>query len=202
MKQGGACEIQDRGIHMDLKDIPGRAFLDTSVVNFVLDHGEQIHDGAELPRNISKRAAHDIEALRYIFLTGQRASWQFSVSPYTYKEVICTRNPSRRYFLENWFFEIWHYWREIIEQNNDLPSFIEAEKVRIELLASGFLDILPDIEDRLLICDAIVYRCDCFCTRDWNTILRHRDALQNLPIKIITPSEWWRLIEPYSGLWV
>lgn len=31
---------------MHLQDIPGRAFLDTSVVNFMLDFGEQIHDGA------------------------------------------------------------------------------------------------------------------------------------------------------------
>jgi hypothetical protein len=183
------------------QDIPGRAFLDTCVVNFMLDHGEQIHDAAPYPEDLSGRDANDIASLYSIFLTGQRASWQFAISPYTYKEVISTKDLSRRHYLEIWFFEIWHYWREIIEQNNDLPTFGEAERIKIELLASGILDVLPDIEDRILICDAIVYRCDCFCTRDWKTILKRRDALKSLPIKIITPTEWWSIIEPYAGLW-
>lgn len=187
---------------MSITEVPGRAFLDTSAVNFLLDYGEQIHDGAAIPAEATDRVASDIQSFRNIFFTGQRASWQFAISPYTYKEVISTNDPSRRYYLDNWFFEIWHYWRGIIEQSNDLPDFIEAETTRIELLVSGILDVLPGIEDRLLICDAIVYRCDCFCTRDWNTILMHRDALIALPIKIMTPTEWWRLIEPYASLWV
>lgn len=88
------------------------------------------------------------------------------------------------------------------EENNDLPSFVEAERIRVQLLASRVIDVLPDLEDRLLICDAVVHRCDCFCTRDWGTILKHRHALRELPIQIITPTEWWALIEPYAPLWV
>ena len=187
---------------MSTFDIPGRAFLDTSVVNFMIDYGEQIHDNAPIPDGVTHWVAQDIESLRKIFLTGQRASWQFAISPFTYKEVISTNNPSHRYYLENWFFVIWHYWREIIEQNNDLPDFIEAERIRIELLASGILDALPGLEDRILVCDAIVYRCDCFCTRDWKTVLKYRDTIKALPIQFVTPSEWWKLIEPYSNLWV
>lgn len=187
--------------HMSLQDVPGRAFLDTSVVNFILDYGEQIHDGALIPENSTERIVRDIEALRRIFLVGQRASWQLAISPFTYKEVIATKNPSRRKYLETWFFEIWHYWREIVEQNNDLPEFIEAERIRVEILASGILGALPGIEDRILICDAVVYRCDCFCTRDWNTIIKYRDTLQPLPIKILTPTEWWNLILPYANIW-
>ncbi len=186
---------------MPLLDVPGRAFLDTSVINFMLDYGEQIHDGAALSINTSERVLQDIQSLRNIYATGQRASWQFAISQFTYKEVISTNNSSRRYYLENWFFEVWHYWRDTIEQDNDLPDFIEAERIRVEILASGVLDALPGIEDRMLICDSIVYRCDCFCTRDWKTILKYRDTLSTLPIKIITPTEWWNLIQPYAGLW-
>ena len=98
--------------------------------------------------------------------------------------------------------EVWDYWITIIEENNDLPSFVEAEKTKIKLLSSGILDIIPDIEDRLLICDAVVYKCDCFCTRDYKTILKHRNRLSSIPIKIISPKEWWNLIRPYAGLWV
>lgn len=182
-------------------DIPGRAFLDTAVVNFVLDFGEQIHDGAPPPANSTKRVICDIDALYNLFLTGQRAQWQLAVSPYTYREVSNTREPKKRHYLETWFFDLWNYWREIVKHNNDLPDFIEAESIRVELLASGHLDVLPDAEDRLLICDAVVYRCDCFCTRDWRTIIKHRDELAGLQLKIVTPAEWWSMIEPYAQLW-
>lgn len=142
-----------------------------------------------------------INALHNIFLVGERASWQLAISPHTYKEVISTKDNSQRYYLEKWFTDVWHYWLTILEESSDLPSFIEAENTKIQLLSSGILDVLSDIEDRILICDAIVYRCDCFCTRDWKTILKHRDHLMNLPIVIITPTEWWKYVEPYSRLW-
>jgi hypothetical protein len=74
---------------------------------------------------------------------------------------------------------------------NNLPSFIEAEETRIQILSSGILDVLPDVADRVLLCDAVVYRCDCFCTFDKKTILKHREILKALPVEIMTPSEWW-----------
>lgn len=186
---------------MDLKEIPGRAFLDTSALNFVLEYGEYIFDTVPPSKTLSKRVIEDIDAFYNIFLTGQRASWQLAISPFTYKEVISTQDATKRYYLENWFMDVWNYWLGILEANNDLPSFVEAEHMRITLLSSGILDILPDIEDRILVCDSVVYRCDCFCTRDWHTILKYRDHLKNLPIKIVQPSEWWSLIRPYAALW-
>ena len=181
--------------------IPGRAFLDTSVVNFIFDYGEQIHDGMQPLNGLPKHDKDDINALYNIFFTGKRASWQLAISPFTYHEVIKTRNPSRRNNLEKWIFEIWEYWREIISHNDDLPSFIEAEDLRIRILGSAILDTLPDFNDRVLIVDALVYRCDCFCTRDRKTILKHRESLNDLGLPIVSPSEWWGMIKPYASLW-
>jgi len=187
---------------MDCKDIPGRVFLDTSSLNFILDYGEYIFDGMTLSETSNKYTTEDINAFYNIFLTGKRATWQIAISPFTYKEVIDTQDAKKRYYLEGWFMNVWDYWRNIIEDSGNLPSFIEAEHTRIKLLSSGMLDMLPDIEDRVLISDAIVYRCDCFCTRDWQTILKHRDHLTSLPIKIITPTEWWNLVRSFAALWV
>ena len=186
---------------MNFEELPGRVFLDTCVINFILDYGEQIHEGVAPPTVARDRVVRDIDALYNIFLTGQRAMWQLAISPHTYQEVMQTGDPARRYYLETWFLEVWQYWREIIEQSNDLPSSTEAENLRFQLLASGALDILPDLEDRVLICDAVVYRCELFCTRDWTTILKHRSALKDVPIDIVTPAEWWLRIRPYAGLW-
>jgi len=187
---------------MKLEELPGRVFLDTSAVNFILDHGEEIHDGAAPPAGFPDRVVRDVDALYNVFLTGQRAQWQLAVSPHTYQEVVRTQNAHRRRQLETWFLEIWQYWRDIIDKNDDLPSFIEAENLRLQLLASGTLDAIPDAADRILLSDAVVYRCELFCTRDWTTILKHRPALTDLPVEIVTPAEWWQRVRPYAGLFV
>ena len=187
---------------MDLKDIPGRVFLDTCVVNFMLDYGEQIHDGAPVPVDASERMARDIEALYNIMLVGQRAMWQLAISPHTYQEIAATKTVGRRNRLQTWFDDLWQYWLNVIHEDDNLPSFIEAEDTRVRLLASGSLNVLPDVADRILVCDAAVYRCELFCTRDWTTILKHRPDLRGLPFDIVTPAEWWTEIRPYAALWV
>ena len=185
---------------MKLEDLPGRVFLDTCVVNFILDHEEEIHDGVAPPADVPERVLRDVDALYNVFLAGQRAQWQLAVSPHTYHEVVRTQDPHRRHHLETWFLEIWRYWRDVIDQNDDLPSFIEAENLRLQLLASGTLDALQDFADRLLLSDAVAYRCELFCTRDWTTILKHRSTLTGVPVEIVTPVEWWQRVRPYAGL--
>lgn len=186
---------------MGLEDVPGRVFLDTNTLNFILDNGEYVFDAATPPGSLTKRQRQDVAALHNVFLTGERASWQLAISPSTYEEIIRTRHEGQRRYLESWFQDVWHYWLSVLEEADDLPSRTEAEHQKIELLSCGILDVLPDMEDRILICDAIVYRCECFCTRDWKTILKYRTYLTSLPLRIVTPTEWWGLIEPYARLW-
>jgi hypothetical protein len=187
---------------MRLEDLPDRVFLDTCVVNLILDFSEQIHNGAAIPDGVNERTASDIEALYNVFLVGQRAHWQLAVSPHTYQEVIGTVDARRRRSLETWFFELWQYWRDIVDADNDLPSFIDAEHRRVRLLSSNMLEVLPDLADRVLVCDAVVYNCDLFCTRDWTTILRHRNQVQGLPFDVVTPAEWWARVQPFAALFV
>ena len=124
-----------------------------------------------------------------------------AVSPHTYSEIAATRDQSKLSHLDLRFQELWQYWRSVIESNDELPSFIEADELRVRTLTSGYLCVLPDVADRVLLCDALVYRCDLFCTRDWRTILKHRDELAGLPIRIVSPSEWWAQVLPYARLW-
>ena len=181
--------------------IPGRVFLDTCVVNFILDYGEQIHDGAEAPEGIRDLDADDINALQKICVLGQRAAWQLAISPHTYFEITRTGNEERRSALDPWFQELRQYWRSTVHSNDDLPTFIEAEDERVQALGSGYLEVLPDVSDRVLLCDALVYRCDLFCTRDVSTIIKHRAELSGLPLEIVSPAEWWKKIEPFASLW-
>ena len=181
-------------------DIPGRILLDTNVVNFILDWGEAIHDGGEIPAHVSDRDTEDILALRDIWLTGQRASWQLAISPRTYHEIVATTDLVRRSDLESWFGELWLYWRKFFDQYQLLD--FDADSLARRLVPSEILAVLPDHSDRELLAHAIAYECDAMCTRDRKTILRHRDKLTRVPVRILTPTEWWAAISDYAGLWV
>jgi len=185
---------------LDIKKIPRRAFLDTCVVNFILEYSDQIHDNWPLPQDVNTRTSEDIHALRKIFIAGSRGGIQFAVSPFTYSEIAGTQDSGKLSHLHTWFQELWQYWRSVVDSYNDLPNFIEADDIRVQLLISEYARVLPDLSDRILLCDALVYRCDLFCTRDWNTILKHRKELSGLPIKFVTPSEFWALIQPFAFL--
>jgi len=123
-----------------------------------------------------------------------------AVSPYTYSEIAATRDSARLSQLDSWFQELWQYWRSVVGSDEDLPTFIEADELRVRMLTSGYLSVLPDIADRVLRCDALAYRCDLFCTRDWTTILKHRGDLIELPFEIVTPAEWWDRVRPFAAL--
>lgn len=181
-------------------DIPGRVLLDTNVVNFILDWGEAIHDGGQIPADVSVRDAEDILALRDIWLTGQRASWQLAISPRTYHEIEGTTDPVRRAALEGWFGELWLYWRDLVDQYQ--LSDDDTVSVARRLVPSDILAVLPDRSDRELLAHAIAYKCHAMCTRDRKTILRHRHKLKGVPLRILTPTEWWAAIAGYAGLWV
>lgn len=186
---------------MKIEELPGRIFLDTCTVNFVLDYGENIFDGTLPDESLPKRIKSDIEALYNIMLVGKRAMWQLAISPLTYEEIINTNNDYRKFHIEAWFKEIWGYWLRILQDDSDKYPLDKSEQIRINILSSGILDIIPERNDKSLILDSIIYQCDFFCTRDWKTMLKYRNLLAELPIKIITPSEWWEIIRPYSGLW-
>lgn len=79
---------------MPFEKLPGRVFLDTCVVNLILDFGEQVHENGIIEESVSPRLRADIEALRDIWTTGQRATWQLTISPLTYREVTATGDPS------------------------------------------------------------------------------------------------------------
>jgi predicted nucleic acid-binding protein len=181
--------------------IPTRILLDTNVVNFTLDWGEAIFDGGEIPNKLSERGVRDILALQGIFAAGQRAGWQLAISPKTHEEIMRTSNTAKRARLKGWFNEVWLYWREFFDEEGlndaDMASLV------VRLSSSQCLTVFPDTPDRELIAYAIAYKCDTFCTRDYRSILRHREKV-NLALlpRFITPTEWWEELRPYAALWI
>jgi hypothetical protein len=173
--------------------IPENIFLDTSVVNFILNYGEQIHDGVAIPDNSTTWERRDIEALRDIWLTGQRTNWHLTISPTTIAEIQNTRNVEQLQALLGWASELWIYSKEGASKLNRHRQKDRNVKMTTLLL-------LSDAGDRKLIQEAIENGCDAFCTRDWKIILRIRDSLRDIPLLFVSPNEWWQRIAPYATL--
>ena len=170
--------------------IPENVFLDTSVVNFILDFGEQIHDGVAVPDNVSPWVCRDIEALTGIWLIGQRAHLRLTISPGTIDEIERTRDSRKIQALWGWASELWIYSEECKATDQSKEKYLFGPTVM------AALEVLPDAGDRHLIREAIKADCDAFCTRDWRTILRHREQLRAVPITFLSPHEWWRAMSP------
>jgi hypothetical protein len=173
--------------------IPSHIFLDTSVVNFILDYGEQIHDGIPIPEHATFRVVRDIEALRGIWLTGQRASWHITISAGTIAEIKRTGQLGRLQDLLSWA-------SELVAYSDECERLAPTTSRRIQSAHLEKLCLLPDSGDRQLLREALQLGWDAFCTRDWKTILRHRDELPDLPLSILSPHEWWTAILPYAPL--
>ena len=88
---------------------------------------------------------------------------------------------------------------EIAECSGGAAVF--AQDLGRRIIGSDFLDMLPDRNDRELLAHAIGLECDVFCTSDRSTIVRRRDRLPALPIRVLTPVEWWHHVKPWAGLW-
>lgn len=176
------------------ENIPKRIFLDTNVINLMVKYPTEIFEQQPISSLVQASLAEDVEALMHIFYIGMRANWSICASQKTLAELSRTRNDVLRRDLLN-------YAMEIINggMNDEDREFANGFGRR--LVDSHFVDALPDRADRELVGNAIGYECDVFCTCDRVTIVNLRDKLPQLPLRILTPAEWWAHIRPWAGLW-
>lgn len=173
--------------------IPRRVFLDTNVINIIVKHAAEIFDGELIDTN-DQTLACDIEALRHVFFVGARANWDIRASQKVIDEISNTKNDALRGDLLEYAIQI-------------LNSGLSEEDRRFgvnfgrKLIDAPFAAALPDAADRQLIGNAIGFGCDSFCTCDRTTIINKRHQLKQIPLRILTPAEWWACIKPWAALW-
>lgn len=172
--------------------IPRRVFLDTNVVNLMMKYSEQVFEQAWLPEGLDRTRAHDVEALMHVFHIGGRAPWDILASRKTLNEIGETPDTDVRERLLDYAFEL----VDLATENSAYATSLGRR-----LIDAPFTAALPDPSDRELIGNAIGLGCDVFCTCDRRTVVRKREHLRLLPIRIVTPVEWWAHIKPWAGLW-
>lgn len=172
--------------------IPRRVFLDTNAVNLLVKRARHIFEHEPLPDSLNPTSAWDTEALMHVFYIGARANWDLVVSAKTIDEISRTQNASVREDLLDYAFEVVDTYSEDIAFAADFGR---------RLADAPLVAPLPDRADRELLGNAIGLGCDVFCTSDRSTIINKRDLLPQLPLRILTPVEWWAHVKPWGGLW-
>lgn len=173
--------------------IPLRVFFDTNVLNLIIKFREQVFDHAAMPSDAHETTLNDIEALMHVFQVGARASWQILTSHKALSEIEGVRDPDLRRDLIDYGLEL----VDPLDENR-----AHAASLGRRLADAPILSMLKDKADRELIGNAIGYGCDAFCTCDRRTITKKREQLPRLPLRIVTPVEWWAHLKPWGGLWL
>jgi len=167
---------------------PGRIFLDTSVVNFIIEYSEQINDGAPVDHP-KDRICSDILALSTIHYFANHNPIELIVSSTVLQEVQATNKQQKRVAMQQYCSELSRRFNHLVNEDTTVNGR-QLQYFEEFLLEKG-LDILTNKNDRRLILEALLWKCDIFCTRDYRTILKHRGRLKKLiPIQPLTPSEW------------
>lgn len=183
---------QRRLCAVPFESIPRRIFLDTNVVNLLVKQSEQIFEQAPIPDDLDRTRALNIEALMHVFYVGARAEWDILASHKTLDEIEQTPDSDIR-------DDLLSYAVQLVELHNKDSAF--AASFGRRLVDTSFVSALLDLADRELIGNAIGFGCDVFCTCDKRTIVRKRERLRQLPLRILTPAEWWAHVKPWAGLW-
>lgn len=182
----------DDCVQHPFESIPRRVFLDTNVVNLLVKHSERVFEQVTIPDDLDHTTTLDTEALMHVFHVGARANWDILTSRKTLNEIGKTPDLDVR-------DELLDYAIQLMELPNEDSAF--AASLGRRLVDAPFMSALPDLADRELIGNAIGFGCDVFCTCDRRTIVRKRESLRQLPLRILTPIEWWAHVKPWAGLW-
>jgi len=180
------------------ESLPQRVFLDSSTLQMLQDYGAQVWENESLPNNDRIHYVTDgpamIDALRRIFFVNQRALWQFALSDYSLREVAAKGDD--RYL--QWAYDVLDHWRICLEESGPPSSIGQAIGNKLKTTSFDYLGQ----GDRKLLLDAVTLECDAFLTCDRKLAKNNHHILAELGIMVVTPIQYWRILEPWANLYV
>lgn len=187
--------------------LPRRIFLDTNVLQYLQDFGEFIFDHYQENEGylISPRGRkiltgsalyREIEALRFLLLGIDRTNVEFAVSENTFEEVKKKRDA--RY--KQWFFEMWDYWQDILQQHKSRPPSKSAGSRLKKFDQDRSLLGRLSKADSIIIRDAIFFDCHAILTVDKFRNF-HKEINDKYKLMILRPTDFLNMIKPFQALW-
>lgn len=181
--------------------LPGRVFLDSSVLQWLLVYGEFVFENVEPPPEARVHRMPDgmdeLEALRSICFVARRAAFEFALSGASLEEVAAAaRVPG---YL-GWAYEMLYYWEDLLA-GYDGDAFTGSGRVLAPALdgpAFGYLGR----KDRRLVRDAVELECDAFLTMERRLPKNAAHIERVVGIRVLRPSQWWAQLERWARLCV
>lgn len=177
---------------------PRRIFLDSSTLQALRDYGELIYDNVEpVPGDrvySIPGGFNELDALRDIFFVNRRASSEFALSENSFKEVAAKND---RAYIQ-WAYDVLDHWEGCVAAYRESP-FSGDGQVMADHLDDRSFGYLGE-NDRLLLQDAVALECDAFLTMDRKLAKNANHLKQHTCIRVLLPSQFWDLLEPWACL--
>jgi predicted nucleic acid-binding protein len=174
--------------------LASKIFLDTSVVNKVVEFGEYIFENYLSDDKVAayKRRPledqHDIDALRRLFQGWHQMSMPLYISETTLAELNNTFDPSKRDRLMQYAWEVFEHWRaygsEIARNEFESPEFSRT----VRRISRALIEVKGSV-DRELLAEACSLSCDVFLTMDRRSLWNHRHRIPLTTVRILRPVE-------------
>lgn len=182
--------------------IPGRVFLDTSIVQTLYTYGSFIYDGEDLAPDARVCAVPNgvgnLEALRdIVHVWGGHGQFQLALSSAGMQEVA---DRGRVGFL-HWANELMAYtndWLRSLETRESIPS---PSAMRLaDKLDAPPLKHNVSTKDRRLLKDAVLFGCDVFLTMERRLPKMGDRVQQQVGVAVLQPVAYWQRLAPYAAL--
>jgi hypothetical protein len=147
-------------------NLPNRIFLDTNVINLIVEHSDFVFEEMNLDERLNDRLYHDLLGIRQIFRYANHNTIEIVVSETSFAETRETKDAAKRRKLEIYCNDIFQSFQSLVEDDFTKHS-IQKKYLQEYLIERGFNKLI-DANDRSLIIEALIYKCDVFCTRDWS----------------------------------
>lgn len=183
-------------MNRSFETLPRRIFLDSCTAQTLRDYGGFIYEGEPLSETDPMHRVTDglanLDALRTIFLVGERALFEWIVSDGSLREAHDKRDPGHM----QWLWDIADHSEVCL--NDDGPTE-ESEQLAARLAEPKF-GYLSD-KDRRLLQDAVLLRCEAFLTMERRLPRNAPHISRELGIEILTPIAHWEMLMPWAVLW-
>ena len=176
--------------------LPRRIFLDSCTAQTLRGYGEYIFDGQPILDtdriHLVANGMANVEALRKIFLVDARASFEWIVSGESLREAYAKQDAGHT----QWLWDIADHSEICLLATGPTSD----SRVRADRLSEQKFGYLSD-NDRRLLRDAVLLRCEAFLTVERRLPRNADHILRQLNIHVLTPVSHWAWLEPWAALW-
>lgn len=171
--------------------LPRRVYLDTSILQTIHDFGAVFFDGEAHTLNEHAQRVNglpdELWALAGVLEVNVRGSFQYVVTDAALREVF-DRGVSS---YTRWALELADLWAELSAAEEFPPS---------DNAMQGPCFGMISMKDRAVLQEALDRRCDAFLTMERRLTTAAEFVQRRTRLRILRPSDYWRLIQPWAAL--